>query len=61
MEALCNYHWPGNVRELENFVERSVILSRGAELESPLAELQPVAAAFAVAGAGGPTSPVIRS
>ena len=32
MEALCNYHWPGNVRELENFVERSVILSRGAEL-----------------------------
>ena len=36
MEALCNYHWPGNVRELENFIERSVIFSRGAELESPL-------------------------
>jgi formate hydrogenlyase transcriptional activator len=50
MESLCNYHWPGNVRELENFVERSVILSGGAELESPLAELQPAAAAAAAAG-----------
>ncbi|HEX4900696.1 MAG TPA: sigma 54-interacting transcriptional regulator, partial [Pyrinomonadaceae bacterium] len=40
MEALSSYHWPGNVRELENFVERSVILSRGSELQSPLKELQ---------------------
>ena len=39
MEVLCRYHWPGNVRELENFIERSVILSRGSELQSPLAEL----------------------
>jgi len=39
MQALCKYHWPGNVRELENFIERSVILSRGAELTSPLSEL----------------------
>jgi formate hydrogenlyase transcriptional activator len=38
MTALTNYHWPGNVRELENFIERAVILSRGAELEIPLAE-----------------------
>ena len=52
MEALCSYHWPGNVRELENFIERSVILSRGAELESPLAELQTTAVA-AAAGVGG--------
>jgi formate hydrogenlyase transcriptional activator len=53
MEALCNYHWPGNVRELENFVERSVILSSGAELESPLAELHTTAVAAAAAADGG--------
>ena len=52
MEVLCNYHWPGNVRELENFVERSVILSSGAELESPLAELQTTAVAAAAATDG---------
>ena len=40
MTALTEYHWPGNVRELENFIERAVILSRGAELEIPLAELK---------------------
>jgi formate hydrogenlyase transcriptional activator len=40
MTALTEYRWPGNVRELENFVERAVILSRGAELELPLAELK---------------------
>lgn len=28
MEALSEFSWPGNVRELENFIERSVILSR---------------------------------
>ena len=38
MTALTEYHWPGNVRELENFVERAVILSRGAELRIPFAE-----------------------
>lgn len=51
MTALSEYHWPGNVRELENFIERAVILSRGAELEAPLGELkqkpQPVAAIVA--------------
>jgi formate hydrogenlyase transcriptional activator len=40
MTALSEYHWPGNVRELENFIERGVILSRGAELQIPLAELK---------------------
>jgi formate hydrogenlyase transcriptional activator len=40
MDALTRYPWPGNVRELENFIERAVILSRGAVLEIPLAELQ---------------------
>jgi formate hydrogenlyase transcriptional activator len=41
MTALSEYHWPGNVRELENFIERAVILSRGSELQVPLAELKP--------------------
>jgi formate hydrogenlyase transcriptional activator len=39
MKALQNYPWPGNVRELENFVERAVILTQGADLFVPLAEL----------------------
>jgi DNA-binding NtrC family response regulator len=41
MRALTEYQWPGNVRELENFIERSVILSRDSELQPPLAELAP--------------------
>ncbi len=44
MTALCRYHWPGNIRELENFIERSVILSRGPSLEVPLGELKPAGA-----------------
>jgi formate hydrogenlyase transcriptional activator len=40
MEALVHWPWPGNIRELQNLVERSVILSPGAELRVPLAELQ---------------------
>jgi formate hydrogenlyase transcriptional activator len=40
MAALTEYYWPGNVRELENFIERAVILSRGTELQLPLAELK---------------------
>ena len=39
MGALMRWPWPGNVRELENFIERSVILSRGPLLRVPLAEL----------------------
>jgi len=46
MRALVGFPWPGNVRELENFIERSVILSRGPSLRAPLAELR--------AGAGAP-------
>ena len=40
MKALVSWSWPGNVRELENFIERSVILSRGPNLRAPLAELR---------------------
>jgi len=40
MATLSRYHWPGNIRELENFIERAVILSRGSNLEAPLAELE---------------------
>jgi formate hydrogenlyase transcriptional activator len=39
MAALIAYHWPGNIRELQNFVERSVVLTKGAELQAPVAEL----------------------
>lgn len=41
LTALTNWHWPGNVRELENFIERSVIVSRGPSLRAPLAEIRP--------------------
>jgi len=40
MKALVSWSWPGNVRELENFIERSVILSRGPNLRAPLTELR---------------------
>jgi len=48
MEALVAWDWPGNIRELENFIERSVILSQGRELQIPQAEIaapHPAAAA----------------
>src|ERR1051325_809889 len=38
MTALTNHNWPGNVRELENFIERSVILTKDAVLYVPLLE-----------------------
>src|SRR5215813_11455476 len=41
MRALVQWHWPGNIRELENFIERSVILSRGTVLNVPVSELNP--------------------
>ena len=41
MEVLTNCPWKGNVRELANFLERAVILTRGDELEVPIAELSP--------------------
>jgi formate hydrogenlyase transcriptional activator len=40
MSALRSYEWPGNIRELQNFIERSVILSDGVILRSPLAKLK---------------------
>ncbi len=41
MRAMVIWPWPGNVRELENFIERSVILSKGPTLRAPLAEIRP--------------------
>nr|WP_261887361.1 hypothetical protein [Vibrio aerogenes] len=39
MRALTEFSWPGNVRQLRNFIERSVILTRGDVLNAPLEEL----------------------
>jgi formate hydrogenlyase transcriptional activator len=39
MAVLVDYSWPGNIRELQNFMERSVILSRDTMLHMPLGEL----------------------
>ena len=39
MSAINSFPWPGNVRELQNFIERSVILSRGETLAAPISEL----------------------
>jgi len=62
MRALTSWHWPGNIRELENFIERSVILTRGTVLNVPISELRaiepstvPAKSAAAAAGAGGQT------
>jgi PAS domain S-box-containing protein len=52
MEMLVRWEWPGNIRELENFVERSVILTPGSVLQSPLSELEP---AFGENNGGGDT------
>jgi len=40
MNSLTQCEWPGNIRELENFIERSVILTRGTTLQVPLTELR---------------------
>ncbi len=40
METMMAWPWPGNVRELQNFVERSVILTRDDTLAAPISELQ---------------------
>jgi formate hydrogenlyase transcriptional activator len=51
IKKLTRWHWPGNIRELENFIERAVILTRGATLEVPLTELKTdVTAPIPVAG-----------
>jgi formate hydrogenlyase transcriptional activator len=43
MAALTKNNWPGNIRELENFIERSVILTKDSVLHVPLAELEQTA------------------
>lgn len=40
MKALVRWEWPGNIRELENFIERSVILTKGSTLRAPISELE---------------------
>jgi len=40
MEMLTNCPWKGNIRELANVIERAVILTRGEELDVPIAELR---------------------
>ena len=45
MAALTSYPWPGNIRELQNFIERSLILTSGNVLESPLSCLREAAEA----------------
>ncbi len=40
IKIMMQWSWPGNIRELENFIERSVILSEGNRLTSPLEELR---------------------
>jgi formate hydrogenlyase transcriptional activator len=40
MEILRSHHWPGNIRELQNFVERSVIMTRGSVLSPRITELK---------------------
>jgi formate hydrogenlyase transcriptional activator len=56
MDALANAPWPGNIRELQNFIERSVILTRGENLEAPLHELAgPVRVAMQVGEIDSPT------
>jgi DNA-binding NtrC family response regulator len=43
MQTLVAYDWPGNVRELENIIERAVVLSSAATIESVDIQLpQPV-------------------
>lgn len=39
LRAFEQWQWPGNIRELENFIERSVILTRGSVFYAPIAEL----------------------
>jgi formate hydrogenlyase transcriptional activator len=38
MTALLRHSWPGNVRELQNFIERSVILSKSSILSGSVPE-----------------------
>jgi formate hydrogenlyase transcriptional activator len=39
MDVLMRYGWPGNIRELQNVIERSVVLTRGSDLELAMPEI----------------------
>jgi formate hydrogenlyase transcriptional activator len=41
LQVLKHHDWPGNIRELQNFVERAVIMTTGAVMHAPSAELPP--------------------
>lgn len=40
LDALTDYDWPGNIRELQNVIERSVVLSKGPELQVAMPEMR---------------------
>jgi formate hydrogenlyase transcriptional activator len=40
MEIVTSHHWPGNIRELQNFIERSVLMTRGNVLSPRINELK---------------------
>ncbi len=50
IKALLDWPWPGNIRELENFMERSVIVSRSTTLRAPLAEIRLDPSSLAASG-----------
>src|SRR6202171_2506491 len=50
LRKLSSWNWPGNIRELENFIERSVILTRGTALQAPIAALSNIGASAPLVG-----------
>jgi formate hydrogenlyase transcriptional activator len=54
IDGLTNHSWRGNVRELANFIERAVIVTRGEELEVPIAMLP--ASSYTVVAVSSPSS-----
>lgn len=54
---LMTYPWPGNVRELSHVIERAVLWSQGAELDSEhLSLVMPADGVTAVTGPAGPAA-----
>lgn len=41
-ERMTSWSWPGNIRELENVIERAVILSKGAQIQSDSIQFEAV-------------------
>lgn len=41
LTAMQDYHWPGNIRALRHCIERAIILSEGAEINSQDLQLKP--------------------